>query len=219
MKSMPFMTCRFVRLSMISLLPLLAGSSCARLPYVTAVIHESPRALVVLQQEVSPAAYAHPVELTSQQVAALLRGFTIREQHSLPLRWYAEEAPPTSVFREDEIRLVAPLLSEALRRAGPQERAAFSLYGPGMNPKYDRDVTAGWIAVRERYLHLTMEYVHSVQPATRFSPYDVNYPTPPAQPKPYVLYFEPGRFWELDETAGTRGVDFRAFLKSAEARP
>jgi hypothetical protein len=137
----------------------------------------------------------------------------------LPLRWYAEETPPSRLFRADEIQLLAPVLAEALRRAGPQERVAFSLLAPGMNPRYDRDVTGGWVALRGSVFTLTIEHFHSPQPSTRSSPYDVNYPTPQTAPEAYVLYFEPGRFWRLDETGRRRGVDVPAFLKSGEARP
>ena len=38
-----------------------------------------------------------------------------------------------------------PVLAEALRRATPEERVAFTLLAPGMNPRYDRDVLGGWL--------------------------------------------------------------------------
>jgi hypothetical protein len=196
----------------------LLALSCARLPYETTSIQQTERLRVTLQREVAPATYAHPVDLSVSEIASLLAGYSIRPQPSLPLRWYAEEVPPTRLFRADEIQVLAPVLEEALRRAGPEERVAFTLLAPGLNPRYDRDVVGGWLAFREGLLHLTIEYFHVPQPATRFSPYDTNYPTPPSGPEAYVLYFEPGRFWVLDDARKSRAVDLRGFLKSV-ARP
>lgn len=192
----------------------LLALSCARLPYETTSIRQTERLRVTLQREVEAATYTHPVDLSTSEIEAVLAGYSIRPQPSLPLRWYAEEAPPTRLFRADEIQALAPVMGEALRHAGPQERVAFTLLAPGRNPRYDRDVVGGWLAFREGLLHLTIEYFHVPQPATRFSPYDTNYPTPPSGPEAYVLYFEPGRFWVQDDARKSRAVDLRGFLKS-----
>lgn len=194
---------------------IIAGTACARLPYTTRVLADTPRVTVMLQRDVEPAAYSHPVQLSAAGIGAILRGVSLREQVRLPLRWYAEEQPPKTVFREDEIAILAPRAAEALAVAGADERVYFELRAPGMNPRYDQDVTAGWLAVREAYLHITIEYFHAQQPRTRSSPYDYNYPTPWSAPGSYVLYFEPGRFWVLDPKTNRRAVEFRAFLQSA----
>jgi hypothetical protein len=91
----------------------------------------------------------------------------------------------------------------------------FELFGPGMNPRYRRDVTAGWVAVRDQLLHLTIDYFHVQQPVTKSDPYDYNYPTPWTPPKTYLLYFEPGRFYVTEPKTDQRGLDFREFLKAA----
>ena len=192
----------------------LIGLGCARLPYTTTVVHEDQQVAVMLQREVSPAVYTHPVQITPQQVAAILRGFSLREQQRLPLRWYAEEAPPQKVFREDELEVLAPHLSDALQKVGTEERVYFELFAPGMNPRYRRDVTGGWVAVDDRFFHLTMDYFHAQQPVRKSDVYDYNYPTPWTPPKTYLLYFEPGRFYLTDPQTDTRGVDLQEFLKT-----
>jgi hypothetical protein len=192
----------------------LAGTSCARLPYTTRVIADDPRVAVMLQQDVEGAGYSHPVRLSAAWIGAILKGVSLREQVSLPLRWHTEERPPKAVFREDEIAILAPRIADALAVAGAGERVYFELRAPGMNPRYDQNVTAGWMTVREAYFHIAIEYFHAQQPLTRSSPYDYNYPTPRSAPGSFVLYFEPGRFWVLDPTTNRRAVDFRAFLQS-----
>lgn len=194
----------------------IATSGCVRLPYTTRVLHEDPRVRITVQKEVEPAGYTHPVQLSEAEVASILRGFSIREQQRLPLRWFAEEAPPKPIFREDEVQVLAPHLADALANVGPEERVHFEIIAPGFNPKMRNDVLGGWVAVRDPYLYLTPEYFHTQIPTRKSDPYDYNYPTPPPVPKDYLLYFEPGRFW-VTNGKGKRAVDFRPFLKSAES--
>lgn len=197
----------------LSLSALVLGG-CARLPYTTAVVHEDQRVAVMLQQEVTPVKYSHPVEIAPQHIAAILRGFSLREEQRLPLRWFAEETPPNKIFREDELEVLAPQLTEGLQKVGPEERVYFQVFAPGFNPQYGRDVTGGWIAVRGQYLHVTIDYFHAQQPVRKSDAYDLNYPTPWTPPKTYLLYFEPGRFYLTDPKTSTRAVDYREFLKT-----
>ena len=184
--------------------------------YTTRTVHEEERVVVSVQQEVEPRSYTHPIQLTAANVADMLKGFSIRDQQRLPLRWFAEEVPPKPLFREDELLVLAPYLAEALQQLGANERAHFEVRGPGFNPRYRRDVVAGWVAVRDPYLYLTLEYFHNQIPTRKSDVYDYNYPTPPPTPKNYILYFEPGRFWVTDDK-GVRAVEYRQFLKSGES--
>ena len=197
----------------------LIGLGCARLPYTTTVVHEDQRVAVMLQREITPAGYTHPVQITQQQVEVLLRGFSLREPQRLPLRWFAEEIPPKQLFREDELQVLAPHLADALQKVGPEERVYFDLFAPGMNPRYRRDVTGGWVAVHDHLLHLSIDYSHVQQPVTKSDPYDHNneYPTPWTPENTYLLYFEPGRFYVDDPKTDWRGVDFLKFLKTASS--
>ena len=196
---------------------MLIGLGCARIPYTTTKVHEDQRVVVMLQREIAPAGYTHPVQLTPQQVSAILHGFSQREQQRLPFRWYAEETPPKEIFREDELQLLAPQLADALQKVGPEERVYFELFAPGMNPRYRLDVTGGWVAVHGQLFHLTIDYFHVQQPIRKSDPYDVNYPTPWTPAKTYLLYFEPARFYVDDPEIDWRGVDFLKFLKTASS--
>jgi hypothetical protein len=204
--------------SVLLVLWLLGGAwleGCARLPYTTKVVYESPLVKVVLQHEVRPAGYSHPAQFAVEEVAAILRGFSLREKKQLPLRWFAEEVPPQKLFREDEIQLLAPQLVAALRQVGPEERVYFDVFAPGANPAYRRDVTGGSVAIQDRLFCLTVDYFHVQQPLKTTDSYDPNYPTPWTPPKTYLLYFEPGRFFVTDPKGDARGVDFREFLKAS----
>lgn len=191
-------------------------TGCARLPYTTKTVHEDERIVINVQREVEPQAYTHPIQLTSSEMAAILKGFSLRQQQRLPLRWFAEELPPKPMFRHDEIEALAPHLADALQQLGSNERAHFEVRGPGNNPRYGRDTVAGWMAVHDPYLYLKIEYFHDQIPIRKFDNYDYNYPLPPPTPKNYILYFEPGRFCLADDK-GTRAVDYRQFLKSGQS--
>ena len=180
------------------------------------MVHDDERIVVNVQREVEPQAYTHPIQLTSGEVAAILRGLSIREQQRLPLRWFAEELPPKPLFRHDELEALAPHLADALQQLGLNERAHFEVRGPGNNPRYSRDTLAGWVAVRDPYLYLKVEYFHNQIPIRKSDNYDYNYPLTPPTPKNYILYFEPGRFWVADDK-GTRAVEYRQFLKSGQS--
>ncbi len=191
-------------------------TSCARMPYTTKTVHDDERVVVTVQREIEPQTYTHPIQLTSAELAAILKGFSVREDQRLPLRWFAEELPPKPLFRHDEIEALTPHLSDALQQLSPNERAHFEVRGPGNNPRYGRDTVAGWMAVRDPHLYLKIEYFHNQIAIRKSDNYDYNYPLTPPTPKTYILYFEPGRFWVTDGQ-GTRAVDYREFLKSGQA--
>lgn len=75
-----------------------AQAGCARLPYTTAVVHQDQRVSVMLQREVTPAGYSHPVEIAPQYIAAILRGFSLREQQRLPPQVLPKKLRPIRSF-------------------------------------------------------------------------------------------------------------------------
>ena len=193
----------------------LIASGCARLPYTTQVVHEDRRVIISLQRDPDAKAYTHPLQLQAEALSALLSGFSFREKQRLPLRWFAEEMPPKKIFRTDEMQAVVPFLVDALATAASDERVYFQVLAPGMNPAAERDITAGWIAVREPYLFMVLEHYHAQFPVRKSEQWDLRYPATPPLPKAYLLYFEPGRFWETDPASGHQAVQLREFLKSA----
>ncbi len=194
---------------------LLSLVGCARLPYTVQTVHEDQRAVVTLQQEVKPAGYGHPVQISAKDLAAILGSFSFREKQRLPLRWFAEEAPPKRIFRQDELEALIPFLAEALQKAGPEERVHFTVLAPGMNPALERDTTDGWIAIRDPYFHLTLEHFHAQFSIRKEEMWDLRYPAIPPEPGTFLLYFEPNRFWSTDPAVNERGLLYRDFLKSA----
>lgn len=196
----------------------IVATGCARLPYTTQVVQDNRRVFVTLQREPKPADYSHPVQLKIDELTAILAGFSFREKQRLPLRWFAEEVPPKPIFRSDELEVVVPPLVDALQKASAGERVYFQVLAPGMNPASERDTTAGWIAVHEPYFHLTLEHYHAQFPVRKSEQWDLRYPALPPEPKSFLLYFEPGRFWGNDPVTGRPSVQYREFLKAVPSR-
>jgi len=192
-----------------------AVAGCARLPYTTQVVQQEQRVVVTIQHEVDHKGYTHPLQLSPDELRRILSGFSVREKKAMPMRWFAEEVPPKTVFRQDELDALAPGIVQALQKLGPDERVYFTVLAPGPNPNYDRDTTAGWMAFRDPYFHIGLDYFHTLLPVRKIDQYDYNFPLTNKTPTSYLIYFEPGRFWIVDPAGDDRGVDIRGLLKSA----
>ncbi len=195
-------------------LSLIGVSACARMPYETQTVYQGSRAAVVLEHEVEPAQYSHPIRLSADELVSILRGFSIRPQQRLPLRWFAEERRPERLFREEELTLLAPFIVDGFQKAGVDERVHFALFAQGHNRSDARTVTSGWMAIREQYLYLTVEYLHTEVPVHSVDQYFPNNPNLPPVPGSFLVFFEPGRYWVTD-LKGVRALEFREFLGTA----
>jgi hypothetical protein len=193
----------------------LLAIGCARLPVPIEVIHEDQRLVIRIERVAKDEDYTHPISLKAADVAKLLKGMSFREQPSTwPLRLFGKTAVPERLLQDEELQALAPFLVEGLRMANPNERVAFALYGPGLNPAYERIVTSGWIAVRGPFFHVGLNYVRSLQPQSPTRGYLPFYPEVPPAPPLYELFFEPQQFWAKDPADGTRAVQFLDYLRS-----
>jgi hypothetical protein len=89
--------------------------------------------------------------ITTQQLATILRGFYIRKKTGVVQSIIG--GLPESVFREDELPLVAGQLQKGLKQASPQERVVFQLWmprGPG------REEITGACYLRGSLFHLSL---------------------------------------------------------------
>lgn len=160
------------------------------------VIYEDPANFVRLQSdpsvlpELPESQHSHPAAVSTEEMVWILRGLRVRE-HRIALHiMIAGETKPEAVFREEEVALLAPRLTEALEKAEPNERVAFYLSRPQTSIK--REVTSGGLYVRGRHLHFILGN-HRVTygiPAYGMV-YDRRYPMRPTAAKGFDLFFEP----------------------------
>ena len=171
-------------------------AACAVPHSLSRTIYEDPTNFV--RVEIDPAVFpelphtlhSHPAKLTADQMTRILRGFKIREHRVRFHILIAGEAEKEPVFREAEIKLLAPRLAEALARAEATERVTFYLSLPKTSIK--REITTGGLYVREGHLHFILgnhRFNYGI-PAYGMV-YDRRYPMRPIAAKGFDLFFEP----------------------------
>lgn len=204
---------RFVGSRLWLVLFCLLAIGCARLPVPIQVIHEDQRLVIRIEQVAKDEGYTHPISIEAADVVKVLKGLSAREQPSAwPLRLFGKTALPERLLQDEEIQALVPYMVEGLRMANPNERIAFALYGPGLNPAYERIVTSGWIAVRNPFFHISLDYVRNLQPLSLTHGYLPFYPEMPPAPPKYDVFFEPQQFWVKDPADGSSAVQFREYL-------
>lgn len=173
---------------------LLVGCTIPQVPART--IYEDPTNFVRLELDpkVLPdqpwTTHNHPISLSAETVAYILKGFTVRDRKTFIQIWITGEAPVMQAFRDEEITLLAPRLAEALQVARPNERITFYLSYPQTSIK--REITSGGIYVRGDELHFVLSNQREIYGIPAYGMiYDRRYPLLPIAPKDFDLFFEP----------------------------
>ena len=191
----------------------LLAIGCARLPIPMQIIHEDQHLLIRTEQVASTGDYSHPIVLNAEDIARILKGISVQDRPtSWPLRLFGKTAEPGRLFRDDDIRDIAPYLANGLQAAKPNERISFALNAPGPNPNYEHYVTSGWIAIRGPFFHIALDYVRNLQPRSPTHNYYPFYPEMPPAPPASNVFFEPQEFWRADPVDGDPAVQFRDYL-------
>lgn len=187
----------------------IVGLSCARLPETTRVLYDDDRVVVRFETDFDAPerTYSRKTELSAEELNKLLRGYAVGPRSRVPLQAFGDTAPPRKLFRESELNALVPPLRDALQQVGYHERVRFELFSPGRNPRYWRDVTGGWIKVRDHYFHLVVDYFHVEQPVRKTDAYDHYYPSPWTPERRYTVYFDPERLYVIDPRLDEYAVD------------
>jgi len=169
---------------------------CAVPHTLSRTIYEDPANFVRVENdplvfsELPHTLHSHPASIPADQMAKILAGFKVREHRARLHLMIAGEAAKEPAFRDEEIRLLAPYLSEALTRVGPSERVTFYLSQPKSSIK--RDITTGGIYMRDGQLHFILgNYRFPYGIPAYGMVYDRRYPTRPIAAKGFDLFFEP----------------------------
>lgn len=162
-------------------------------PVPETVIYKSGLNQVHLEKDPDAVSNSHPVTLSQSEVGALLRGVRVWKQRNLVHRLYAGEPERMRGFRNEEVKLLAPALANALELASPNQRVYFHLshateYG-------EEETTSGWLFVRDNLLYLSLSEIHDRHsPGPEISKYDRVMPNVPEQASSFQATFEPEEF-------------------------
>ena len=183
-------------LAVTSTVLLLAGCEIPHVP--SRVVYEDPINFVRLERdpavldEFPESKHSHPFTIEGEEMADLLRGFSVREHRNAVQRLISGQAPREPVFREEEVLLLADKLAEALSQARPHERVTFYLSLPRTSIK--REFTSGGLYVRENQLHFILGNFRVIYGIPAYGMvYDRRYPMMPTSAKGFDLFFEPAR--------------------------
>ncbi len=118
------------------------------------VIYEDKRDSIRLKfDQKAGSGHSHPHSLTSDQMAAVLRGVRVMSRDTIVgLGLLDREGGPP--FSGPEIALLAPYLSEGLRKASPTDVVTF--YLTTGDPRLGTLITSGGIFVRNAHLYMIL---------------------------------------------------------------
>lgn len=187
----------------------LALGGCA-IPTIPArIIYENPTDFVRLEadpyafHEISQTLHSHPADIDAEEMARLLKGFSVQEYRNVLQQLFGGKAQLEPVFRDEEIAWLAPRLSQALTVARPDERVAFYISYPQTSIK--REITSGGLYVHHGRLHFILGNYRIVYGIPAYGMvYDRRYPVSPTAAKGFNLFFDPanaveqqkGTWWE-----------------------
>lgn len=169
---------------------------CA-IPYVPSrTIYEDPVNYVRVEiddavlPEWPPGHHRHPIVITAEQMASILRGMSVQDDRIWFQTWIQGEAPLLPAFTDDEVTLLAPRIAEAFAAAKYNERVTFYLSQPQTSVK--RVITTGGLYVHDRELHIILGNWQTVYGIPTYGMiYDRRYPMRPTAAKGFNLVFEP----------------------------
>ena len=116
---------------------------------------------------------AHPITLSVDTMARVLRGVMVKEDRGPFGNLIIGKPGAIGAFREEDIHFLAPLLAEGLTRAASDQQVGFRVIRPGMN-----DLGKGSLYAYGRSLYLTVPWL---------TPLSSTGADPPALP-PTVLF-------------------------------
>jgi len=169
---------------------LIAG--CAHEP-PPIVIHEEPSLSIWLtfDPEVSPSGHSHPATFTPQQMEKVLGGILVahRDQVFGEAREFIIKNPETTpAFAPGQIKIMAPLLAEAFKKASPVDMVTF--YWLAGDKDRGKLVTSGGLFLQDRRLYFILANLRT-SPSTKIyeTTYEIETRDTPLLPVARFLYF------------------------------
>jgi hypothetical protein len=156
-------------------------------------LYESGRNQVRLVKDPDSASNSHPATLSPTDIGTLLRNVRAWERRNIIHRLFSGQADRTRAFRNEEITLLAPVLSKALAQVGPDERVYFHI--SHATDQGDEESTTGWLSIRQDTMFLSLSEVHDRHgPEPDIGKYDRQMPNVPEQSSAFDVTFEPEEY-------------------------
>jgi len=129
-------------------------SACATGPDLDLMIYESARGAVYVERIPDRSFRAtHPVILSADTIARVLRGVAVKEDRG-PFGNIIIGRSIVRAFKDEDIQFLAPLLVEGLARAASDQQVGFRVVQPGM-----LELTRGSLYAYGQSLYLTVPWL------------------------------------------------------------
>src|SRR6266850_3046852 len=137
----------------------LALSACTTGSDLDLTIHESERGGVYVERIPDQSFHtAHPITLSADTMARVLRGVVVKEDRGFVLNLAAGKPEAVRVFRDEDVEYLAPLLVEGLARAASDQQVGFRVVQTGA----PAESTKGSLYAYGRSLYLTLPWLNAV---------------------------------------------------------
>ena len=129
-------------------------SACATGPELDVTIHESDRGAVYVER-IPDRSFraAHPITLSADTMARVLRGVAVKEDRG-PFGNIIIGRSIVRAFKDEDIQFLSPLLAEGLTRAASDQQVGFRVIQPGMS-----ETTKGSLYAYGQSLYLTVPWM------------------------------------------------------------
>jgi hypothetical protein len=141
--------------------------------------------------------HSHPVAISHERMEKILEGILVADRSQIIGTIKGDETDWVTAFTPVQIKTLAPLLSEALRKASPKDMATFYLII--MDREHGKLVTSGGLFVRGRRLYFILANFRTMPSSKIYeTTYEVDTRSEPLLPTArfqFALGFRPTRAW------------------------
>ena len=168
------------------------------------VIHEGRQESVWLHFDPKAGAgHSHPVSITSEQMAAVLKGVRVKSRDVIGGFELLSDKDSAQAFSTREILALAPHLSQAFKKASPQDIATF--YLTTQDSGQGALITSGGLFVRNEHLYIVLANVRTSPSSIQYeNTYELDIKDQPLLPIArfkFVAGFSPREAWIPNDQA------------------
>jgi hypothetical protein len=147
--------------------------------------------------EATGSGHSHPVTIVPERMEKILEGVLVADRSQILGTVKGDEADWAPAFTPVQVKTLAPLLSQALRKASPKDMATFYLVI--MDRERGKLVTSGGLFVRNRRLYFILANFRTMPSSKIYeTTYEIDTRSEPLLPTArfqFALGFRPKRAW------------------------
>jgi hypothetical protein len=172
----------FLKYSFLLAVLCLISAACSTPTRSNKIIFEDPRGTVSLQTMSDRSIHAtHPMSMEPDLIAQILKGMEIQDQDQGLQKLLAGRLAPMSIFSNEEVGFLAPLLAEGLRTAAPDQRVEYRIqttHQGSLLESSTTETTAGSLYAYGRQLYVTLSQYRYVPNRMQMSTGTIRPPPP-----------------------------------------